>query len=184
MNAPDLLAHDLSPRTVSPRPDRLLRGVHESDVAQAARTSACVLFTGRPDAKEIALQIHSLSGWRWGPFIAVDCGSSEAVVERRLFELLSSQEPAPGSELTLRLTQDGTVFLYEIGDLSFRLQAWLAQALVGGTPANPERRPRKRVMASSSVSLFDRVEAGTFDDRLFYRLNAIHFTPAGTVADS
>ena len=40
--------------------------------------------------------------------------------------------------------------------------------------ARPGRRLRKRVMASTSVPLLDRVRAGTFDDRLFYRLNAIH----------
>jgi hypothetical protein len=31
-----------------------------------------------------------------------------------------------------------------------------------------------RIIASSSINLFQRVEQGTFDPRLFYRLNAIH----------
>ena len=47
-----------------------------------------------------------------------------------------------------------------------------------GGPGETRRRLRKRIVASTSVALLDRVMAGTFDDRLFYRLNAIHF-PAG-----
>lgn len=31
-----------------------------------------------------------------------------------------------------------------------------------------------RLIASSSVNLFERVKAGAFDERLFYRLNVIH----------
>jgi hypothetical protein len=36
----------------------------------------------------------------------------------------------------------------------------------------------RRIVATSSVSLFDRVVQGTFDARLFYRLNTIHIVPA------
>jgi DNA-binding NtrC family response regulator len=44
------------------------------------------------------------------------------------------------------------------------------------------RRLRRRVIASTSVPLSDRLEAGTFDDRLFYRLNAIHIVPTSVLA--
>jgi DNA-binding NtrC family response regulator len=38
-----------------------------------------------------------------------------------------------------------------------------------------------RLIVTSSVSLFDRVLQGTFDDRLFHRLNVIHImVPPGT----
>jgi hypothetical protein len=42
--------------------------------------------------------------------------------------------------------------------------------------AGPERpaRQSRHIVASSSVSLFDRVRSGAFDDGLFYALNAIH----------
>jgi DNA-binding NtrC family response regulator len=36
------------------------------------------------------------------------------------------------------------------------------------------RSSRVRVMASSSAPLFDRVKEGSFDERLYYRLNVIH----------
>jgi len=178
MNAPDLLGHEPSAHTITPRPETPLAGIHEMDVIQAARSGACVLFTARPNAKGIALLIHSLSGWRWGSFVAVDCGASESLLDRQLFALLAQEPPRDSAaEPLARLTQDGTIFLYEVGRLSYRHQARLADALAAGTPGDPRRRPRKRIMASTSVSLLDRVESGTFDDRLFYRLNTIHFTP-------
>ena len=37
-----------------------------------------------------------------------------------------------------------------------------------------QARPIARIVASSSVDLFDLVERGSFDARLFYRLNTIH----------
>ncbi len=44
-----------------------------------------------------------------------------------------------------------------------------------------------RIIGSSSINLFERVEQGTFDARLFYRLNAIHIIgstqPGMTQAD-
>jgi DNA-binding NtrC family response regulator len=151
-------------------------GFDDLDVVAAVRTSGCVLFTGSANAKSMALRIHSLSGWRWGPFDSVDCGASEKVVERRIFGLLrvaSEQERA--SEPSPELMQDGTVFLYEVGKLSLGLQTRLSDALTPYVAGRHRARIRKRVMASSSVPLLDRVLAGTFDDRLFYRLNAIHF---------
>jgi hypothetical protein len=36
-----------------------------------------------------------------------------------------------------------------------------------------------RIIATSSVCVYDRVMQGSFDDRLFYRLNAIHVVASG-----
>lgn len=179
MNAPELANHDTAGPT-PPRPEAASGGFHELDVIQASRTSACVLFTGVPNAKGIALQIHGLSGWRWGPFMSIDCGASDWILEQQLFDVLKEgADLERGSEPRAELRQDGTIFLYEVGKLSLALQARLSAALGSGGPGETKRRVRKRVMASTSVSLLDRVRAGTFDDRLFYRLNAIHVALAG-----
>jgi DNA-binding NtrC family response regulator len=169
MNAPELLASDTPAGPTSNFP--ACAQFDDLDVIAAARTAGCVLFTGPANAKGIALRIHGLSGGRSGPFVAVDCGASEKALERQLFGVLeaASNEGHPESK------PDGTVFLYEVGKLSLALQARLADALEPSGPASPQRRSRMRVMASTTASLFDRVLAGTFDDRLFYRLNAIHF---------
>jgi len=180
MNAPELLSHEPSAAPSTPRFEASAGRFHDLDVIQAARTSACVLFTGIPNAKGVALQIHSLSGWRWGPFVSVDCGASSHVLEHQLFNVLrAGPDWERGSEPRPELMQDGTLFLYEIGKLSLALQMRLSDALGSVGPGETRRRLRKRVMASTSVSLLDRVRAGTFDECLFYRLNAIHVATVG-----
>jgi DNA-binding NtrC family response regulator len=180
MNAPQLHCHETSAHAGPAGVEAAAEGLGEVDVIQAARTGACVLLTGVANARGIAMQIHLLSGWRWGPFVAVDCAASEQILEHELFDALrataerdQSPEPRP------HLLQDGTIFLHEVGRLSLALQARLADALGSGAPGETPRRVRKRVMASTAVPLLDRVLAGTFDDRLFYRLNTIHFVPEG-----
>jgi DNA-binding NtrC family response regulator len=177
MDTPELLSPETLTADVPARLDKAGEGIQEIDVMQAARTGACVLLTGEKDPKRIALQIHSLSGWRWGPFLSVDCGTSEQILERQLFDVLKAAEwngaPVPRPQLI----QDGTIFLFEVGKLSLAMQSRLADALGSATPGEAQPRLRKRIMASTSVPLLDRVLAGTFDDRLFYRLNAFHLVP-------
>jgi DNA-binding NtrC family response regulator len=61
------------------------------------------------------------------------------------------------------------LLLREIQALTPAQQVWLTEVL---EDADPERSPR--IIASSSVSLFNRVKQGLFDARLFYRLNVLH----------
>jgi DNA-binding NtrC family response regulator len=146
---------------------------NDSEVFGATQTDACVLFTGKTEAaKSLAQGIHKLSGWRHGPFVSVDCSWSEATLESRLFGALLDDDTSP-SGLQPGYSQQRTLFLQEIGRLSPTSQARLADHLTelrtqGG------RRVRWRVMASSPETLLDRVNAGTFNDRLYYRLNVIH----------
>jgi DNA-binding NtrC family response regulator len=180
MNAPELLCQEPSACRIPTRFEAPSGGFQELDVIQAARTSACVLFTGVPNAKGLALQIHGLSGWRSGPFVSVDCGASGQILEHQLFDLLRAGADWDGvAEPQPQLIQDGTIFLYEVGSLSLALQARLLEALGSGGPGGTRRRLRRRVMASTSVSLLERVRAGTFDEFLFYRLNAIHVALGG-----
>jgi len=177
MNAATLLAaasHSAHDRLMS---DFALLGP-DHDAIAAARNDRCVLLTGAPsNASALALRIHNLSGWRWGPFVAVDCGGSEAVLERQLFDLLripsragASTEPRP------RLTQAGTVFLHEVGKLGLSLQVRLRQVLESSAAVPRSDRLRQRIMASTSEPLLQRVLNGTFDEELFCRLTAIRLT--------
>src|SRR6185436_17084563 len=66
----------------------------EIDLSHAVRSDACVLFTGDHEtAALLARRLHRLSGWRQGPFIAVDCGLPEASLESCLFDVLQVQSP-------------------------------------------------------------------------------------------
>ena len=147
----------------------------DHDVIAAARNDRCVLLTGAaPQASALALRIHNLSGWRWGPFVAVDCGGSEAIVERQLFNLLRLRpRSAAVPEPRPRLNQSGTVFLYEVGKLGLSLQVRLRELLEQSETVSRSDRLRQRVMASSSEPLLRRVLDGTFDEELFCRLTAI-----------
>ncbi|HET7694323.1 MAG TPA: sigma 54-interacting transcriptional regulator [Vicinamibacterales bacterium] len=153
--------------TADPQPDQA--------VIDAARSDRCVLLTGAPaQASAVALRIHNLSGWRWGAFVAVDCGSTEAVIERQLFDLLrAGHRSGTPSQPRPRLTQAGTVFLYEVGKLGLSAQIRLRQVLETSEAQPRSERLRQRVMASTSEALLRRVLDGTFDEELFCRLHAI-----------
>ena len=161
------------------RPTEAVPLVDECELALAAANAASVLFTGPVHVRALALRIHSLSGWRSGPFHAVDCGASESVLERELFSVLGADLAAPRVHSPSEaLLQAGTLFLDDIGKLRADAQARLRD-LLADRGREPLHRPQRRIMASTSEPLLPRVAAGTFDDHLFYRLNVIHFIFAG-----
>lgn len=145
--------------------------IPDIDVLLALRTDANVLLTGpRARARALAHKIHEQSGWRHGPFRLIDCTQDEGL-ERQLAEAFRPE----GSDAP-RLMQAGTVLLEEIGCMPEKLQPLLADQL---EELRRWRRSRPRILSSTSESLFQRVEDGTFDDRLFYRLNVLHLLTAG-----
>ena len=134
------------------------------EVLGAAASDVCILFTGASGsgpAREIARRVHGLGRGRRGAFRVVDCGWPEALLEQQLFYRIR-----PGSS--------GTLFLEEVGRLSLALQDRLLEALdLRPDPRGP-LPPRARVMASTSEPLIQRALEGSFNERLLYRLNAIH----------
>ena len=159
--------------------ERLNRTNHdrgaEADVALACRSEATILFTGMPElAESMARDIHHSSGWRHGPFVTVDCSMDERELDARLAWLLCDPAPFADPRLPGALpSQHGVVFLRGVDRLSLAGQIKLAEWL-GHVRASGKVGPRRRVMASSRESLLSRVVAGTFDDRLYYRLSVIH----------
>lgn len=170
MNAPELISNQSqSNRSVDP----VNAAPNDFDLASAAQVGTTILFTGSAHAVVLARRVHALSGCRWGRFLLVDCGWPDSTLEQRLFDVLRP-DSAPAAELHLRLLQPGTILLYEVGKLSRSAQVRLADALELGSRTDEQRRSRYRVMASTSEPLLQRVAAGTFDDRLYYRLNMLH----------
>lgn len=143
------------------------RDLLEIELAASAKSSACVLLTGTEAAVQtIARRIHDLSERSRGPFETVCCEWPEADVEARVARIFGETPGQPG--------EAGTVLLYEVGLLSPVLQSRLADGLMWLGGPGRQGFTRLRVMASTSSPLLPRVEDGTFDDRLFYRLNVIH----------
>ena len=160
--------------------ERDVAAITDVDLSHAVQSDACVLFTGDDGTAEaLARRLHALSGWRHGPFIAVDCSLPDA--EPRLLQVLDVENAAIVEGATRpRLAQAGTVFLREVGKLGPGLQRRLSERLATlKTRPGAERRLRRRVISSSSVPLDSRVQEGTFDARLFYRLNVIHMVISG-----
>ena len=137
----------------------------DPEVLGAAATDVCILFIGPRSPRDLARRVHSLGRSRRGQFRALECGWPESLIEEHLVHALR-----PGAS--------GTVYLEEVGRLSPHLQAKLLQLLDARSTGEGLRRTRARVMASTSEPLIQRVLEGTFNERLFYRLNAIQVVVA------
>ena len=146
------------------------------EVRAAARCDVPVLLTGRREAVEaLAYRIHTFSTWRYGPFSVVDCSAPERLIEALLF----NGGHVVDSPVMLRPRPDrrrngGTVLLQDVGKLSLDFQAMLADRLSEIRGLGKLEGSTRRLIASTAEALWPRVEAGTFDDRLFYRLNVMH----------
>lgn len=145
------------------------------DITLAARSDASILLTGRPEAaRRFAYRLHLASGWRYGAFTVIDCASGDPGLEQTLLDALVDDRPPEPGVVLLRLVQAGSVLLQEINALPLPVQRRLAACLTDQL-ACAAGRSRRRVMASSSEALLERVLAGSFDDSLYYRLNVMHF---------
>ena len=154
----------------------LTRGPGELEMAMAARTDACILLSGNPDAaRDLAYRLHLASGWRHGAFTVIDCGSGNPELEDQILEALFPPQPTRRGVLHLRLVQAGTVLLREVNRLPQAAQQRLARQLTEAHLKPSIGKSRRRLMASTSESLTDRIADGSFDDLLFYRLNVVHF---------
>ena len=92
---------------------------------------------------------------------------SRDLVEASLVGLGLVSRWEPGEQLVLPSSEDtGTLILHEVSSLphddQVRLLAWL-----------DESAGRTRVVSTTSASLFARVEAGSFLEKLYYRLNTV-----------
>lgn len=150
---------------------------------RVARVDATVLITGPSGVGKdvIASMIHGESLRSAGPFIKINCGAlPHDLLESELF----GYEPGAftGAQRTgksglVELANKGTLFLDEIGDMPLGLQVKLLQMLqdrtvvrIGGTRA---MAVDVRVIAATNRDLKGMVEARTFRDDLYYRLNVI-----------
>jgi len=154
--------------------DAPVENVSTFDIVSASRSDAPVLLTGRAqDAEALAREIHSLSGWRHGRFVVLDCASLAedeliGVLQRLLFP-----EPYPSGRPEPRLRQDGTLLLRNVERLPLRAQRIVSDWLETGS-ASTVRRAGRRLMATASSSLLPAVLAGRFDEGVYYRLNVLH----------
>ncbi len=149
---------------------------------RAASSDASVLITGESGTgKELlAHAIHGSSSRAEGPFIRVNCPAiPENLLESELFGHEKGAFTGAIKEKMgkFELAQNGSIFLDEIGDMDFVLQAKLLRVLqeheverIGATKTIPLN---VRVIAATNQNLQERIQQGKFRRDLYYRLNVV-----------
>jgi two-component system, NtrC family, nitrogen regulation response regulator NtrX len=150
------------------------------DVDKVAPTKANVLITGESGTgKELVSRaIHRLSPRRDAPFIKVNC----AAIPRELIEseLFGHEKGSfTGAQARKRgffeQAHGGTLFLDEIGDMDLTAQAKVLRALQNGEVVRVGSEHvinvDVRVLAATNKDLAKAVQAGTFREDLFFRLD-------------
>lgn len=154
-----------------------------SIVEKVSATDANILITGENGTgKEVlANEIHRLSTRCGKKMLPVDMGAiTETLFESELFghvkgAFTDAKVDKPGK---FELADGSTIFLDEIGNLSYGLQAKLLTALqrrsivrVGGSKQIPIN---VRLVCATNRNLQQMVNDGEFREDLLYRINTIH----------
>ena len=151
-------------------------------IKRICRTNASVLITGESGTgKElIAEAVHRNSPRAKKPFVKVNLGGiSQSLFESEMFGHKKGAFTDASSDRVGRfeLADKGTIFLDEIGDLDMSCQVKLLRVLQEQTfEVLGDSRPRKvdiRVVSATNANLQKMVQAHTFREDLFYRINLI-----------
>lgn len=149
-------------------------------VGLVAPTNMSVLINGSSGTgKEyVAHRIHQLSKRNNQPFIAVDCGSiPKELAASEFFGHVKGSFTGAINDKTgaFVAANGGTIFLDEIGNLSYEVQIQLLRALqerkirpVGSTQ---EISVDIRLVSATNDNLEQAIEKGTFREDLFHRIN-------------
>ena len=149
---------------------------------QVAPTDMTVLITGESGTGKESFSkiIHSLSPRKHGQFIAINCGSiPEGTIDSELFghekgSFTGAHEARKGY---FEVTNGGTIFLDEIGEMPLGTQARLLRVLENGeflkVGSSKVLKTDVRVVAATNVNLLEAVQKGKFREDLYYRLSTV-----------
>jgi transcriptional regulator with PAS, ATPase and Fis domain len=149
---------------------------------QVAPTEMTVLITGESGSGKESFSkiIHSLSPRKHGQFIAINCGSiPEGTIDSELFghekgSFTGAHEARKGY---FEVTNGGTIFLDEIGEMPLATQARLLRVLENGefikVGSSKVQKTDVRVVVATNVNLILKVERNKFREDLYYRLNTV-----------
>lgn len=150
--------------------------------AQVAPTDMTVLITGESGSGKESFSkiIHHLSTRKHGKFIAINCGAiPEGTIDSELFghEKGAFTGAYDSRQGYFEVTNGGTIFLDEIGEMPHATQARLLRVLEYGefirVGSSKVQKTDVRVIAATNVNLLDSVESGKFRQDLYYRLNTV-----------
>lgn len=171
---------------VSSAPDLYIEGQSQAarqlyeHVCLVAPTDMSVLVTGASGTgKEyIARRIHEQSNRSKAPFVAVDCGAIPKELAASEFfghvkgSFTGAIENKTGAFVA---AQGGTIFLDEIGNLTYEVQVQLLRALqerkVKPIGSNQEIAINVRLISATNENLRQAIEKGDFREDLYHRIN-------------
>ena len=154
-------------------------------IGKSSANRVTVLIQGESGTgKELIARIIHKSGiTKDQPFIAINCTAlPENLLETELFGHVkgSFTDAIRDKRGKFELAGEGTVFLDEISEMSFKLQAKLLRVLqeheferVGGENSI---QLKARIIAATNKNLNKMVNEGTFREDLFYRLSVFSIT--------
>lgn len=148
-------------------------------ISRAADNDLTVLIQGETGTGKdlIALLIHQLSARSTKPFVAINCAALPAeLIEAEIFGAKRGAYTGSVSDRVglVESAEGGVLFLDEIGDMPYRLQAVLLRLLnegcyrrVGDTQ---EHKADFRIICATNAPLVDMIERGEFRKDLYYRI--------------
>jgi transcriptional regulator with PAS, ATPase and Fis domain len=149
---------------------------------QVAPTDMSVLITGESGSGKESFSkiIHHLSPRKHGQFIAINCGSiPEGTIDSELFghekgSFTGAHEARKGY---FEVSNGGSIFLDEIGEMPLGTQARLLRVLENGefikVGSSKVQKTDVRVVAATNINLMKNVEDGKFREDLYYRLSTV-----------
>lgn len=149
---------------------------------QVGPTEMSVLITGESGVGKESFSkiLHSLSHRKHGQFIAINCGAiPEGTIDSELFghekgSFTGAHDQRKGY---FEVTNGGTIFLDEIGEMPMSTQARLLRVLENGefikVGSSKVQKTDVRVIAATNVNLSEAVAKGKFREDLYYRLSTV-----------
>lgn len=156
---------------------------HAIEVAvQVAKTDMTALITGESGVGKESFSkiIHQLSARKHANFIAVNCGAiPEGTIDSELFghekgAFTGAHDSRKGY---FEVTNGGTIFLDEIGEMPLPTQSRLLRVLEYGefikVGSSKVQKTDVRIVAATNKNLLEGVDKGKFREDLYYRLNTV-----------
>ena len=158
----------------------------EAEIDSASRSDAKVLITGETGVgKEVVSRlIHHRSTRAAAGLVTLNCaGLPDSLLESELFghvrgSFTGAYRDKPG---LLEMAPNGTVFLDEVGEMSMRMQVVLLRFLESGEiqrvgADRSHTRVNVRLVTATNRDLEKEIQAGSFREDLYFRLNVIRFS--------
>ena len=149
-------------------------------LGKVAPTDSTVLVTGESGTgKELLVRaLHSNSCRHDKPFVPINCGAiPKELLESELFghekgAFTHAIRSRPGR---FEVADGGTIFLDEIGNISYEIQIQLLRALqerkIRPVGSNTEITVDIRLVSATNENLEQAIEKGTFREDLYHRIN-------------